>query len=64
MFVPPKPKELLKAKDIFLSIGSFGIKFILVVSIGLFKFKVAGRILLFKDKIENIDSTLPAAPNK
>ena len=64
MFVPPKPNELLKTYDIFFSIGAFGIKLILPLCIGLFKFKVAGNILLFIDKIENIDSTLPAAPSK
>ena len=31
---------------------------------GLFKFKVAGNIFLFIEKIEKIASTLPAAPNK
>ena len=35
-----------------------------VVSIGSFKFNVAGKILLLSDKIENIDSTLPAAPKR
>ena len=44
--------------------GSFGIKFMLFVSIGFSKFKVAGRILFFMDNIEKIDSTLPAAPSR
>ena len=36
----------------------------LLVLIGLSKFNVAGKIFLFIAIIENIDSTLPAAPNK
>ena len=64
VFVPPNPNELLKANEIFVSKGVFGIKFILLVSIGSSKFRVAGKILLFNAIIENIDSTLPAAPNK
>ena len=31
---------------------------------GLLRFKVGGTILLLMDKIENIASTAPAAPNK
>ena len=64
MFVPPKPNELLNAYEIFFSRGSFGNRFILVVSIGSFKLSVAGKILLFNAIIEKIDSTLPAAPSK
>ena len=64
VFVPPKPNELLKAYDTFFSKGVFGIKFILLVSIGSSKLSVAGKILLFNAIIENIDSTLPAAPSK
>ena len=64
VFVPPNPNELLKAYEIFFSIGVFGIKFILFVSMGSSKLSVAGKILLFNAIIENIDSTLPAAPNK
>ena len=64
VFVPPNPNELLKAYEMFFSIGVFGIKFMLLVSIGLSKLSVAGKILLFKAIMENIDSTLPAAPNK
>ena len=64
MLVPPNPNELLKAYSIFWSRGLFGIKFTLLVSIGLSKFNVAGRILLFKDIIEKIASTLPAAPKR
>ena len=64
MFVPPNPNELLNAYEIFFSIGFFGIKFIFVVSIGLSKLRVAGKILLLIDIIEKIDSTLPAAPRR
>ena len=64
MFVPPKPNELLKAKLVFCSKGSFAIKFIFPDSIGSSKFKVAGKMLLLIERIENIASTLPAAPNK
>ena len=48
----------------FFSKGVLGIKFMLFVSIGSFKFNVAGKILWFNDIIENIDSTLPAAPKR
>ena len=44
--------------------GSLGIKLIPLLSIGLFRFNVAGKVLLLIARIENIDSTLPAAPNK
>ena len=43
----------------FFSKGVFGIKFILLVSIGSSKFSVAGKMFLFNAIIENIDSTLP-----
>ena len=64
VFVPPKPKELLNAKLILVSFGTFATRLILLDSIGSSKFSVAGAIELFIAKIENIDSTLPAAPNK
>ena len=63
VLVPPNPNELLKATEIFFSKGYLGIRLMLLVSIGLSKFKVAGNIFLFIEIIEKIASTLPAAPS-
>ena len=48
--------------SIFISLASFGIKSKSQPLSGLFKLIVGGEILLTIDKIENIDSTAPAAP--
>ena len=64
MFVPPNPNELLKAYEIFFSCGILGIKLILLVSMGLFKFNVAGNILSFKERIEKIDNILSLDKSK
>ena len=64
VFVPPNPKELLNTYVIFFCKGILGTKLILLVSMGSFKFSVAGKILFFNAIIEKIVFTLPAAPSK
>ena len=64
MLVPPNPNELLNAMLTFESLDIFGTKSKSQFSEGFSKFKVAGIILLLIDNIDNIDSTLPAAPSR
>ena len=63
-FVPPKPKELDIILLIFSDIDSCGTRFIVVLVLGLSKFKVGGSVLVSRDLNENTASTAPAAPNK